>query len=178
MIENGYSILFNLIIKTGVESGKTKAYDPLTDEFLTELTAEQIKEKMGDAPLKVLRFKIKEDWFYNSALNLAETRIIGICPVVVEPVTGKVSDLFWIYYPEIKDILASEKIKTANPTITNIDDVLEFRDFDAEITKESNIHNRALADYKSGKSLHDEAALIETGMIDAEHDYWIALTSK
>lgn len=147
------------------------AYSVADDEFKTALTSDQIPS----SNLRIIGFKIKEDAFTDNIRKVLETRIIGICPVVINTVKKDTSDLYWLYYPELRPILAKEKLeaKFITPKIKSFDDLFFFRNFSSSIYKESNVYNRSIADYKKGVDIEREAEKIEIGIIEYEYDCWV-----
>ena len=171
--------LFELILKNIFDTKKLIVYDTSSDEFKKELTVADVKSKIANRTFDIIGYKIKEDWFFDMSLQLSETRIIGLCPVIKDKNNGKQTDLFWIYYPELRGILASKKVALkGEPLISTVEDIFQFRYFFSNIYKESNIYDRKISDYKSGNSIKDEAERIEMEIIDMEHDIWIGLTKK
>jgi hypothetical protein len=142
------------------------------------LQGNEIENRLKQKTFEIAGYKIKEDWFYNSSWQLSETRIIGICPVIKDK-NGEMIDLFWIYYPELRPIIVTEKVETnVNSLIKNLDDVFYFRDFSSTIYKESNVYDRKIADYKTRNGIKEEADKIEMSILDLEHDIWIKSTSE
>lgn len=166
--------LFDIIVKNITETKKLTAFDTESDEFKKEISIADVRAQITNEKVAVIGYRIKEDWFYNSDWQLAEARIIGICPVVKAKSDGKQTDLFWIYYPELRSILASVKLSTTEDTlISTLEDILHFRHFSSCIYKESNVFDRKISDYKTGKEIHEEAEKIEMDILDLEHDIWI-----
>jgi hypothetical protein len=127
----------------------------------------------------IVGYRIKEDWFYNYSWQLSETRIIAICPIIKRKDTGDLMDAFWIYYPELRNIFASEKIEIAGEkNISSLEDIFMFRRFNSTIYKESNIYNKKIADYVTDKSVKELVERIEIELLDLEHDAWINTTNK
>jgi gliding motility associated protien GldN len=169
--------LFQLLVKNIEETKTIIAYDVASDEFKKELDIAALKSKIAKQDFNVVGFKIKEDWFYNSSWQLSESRIIGLCPIIADKATGKQTTLFWVYYPQLRNVLASEKFAVKNnPLIATFDDAFQFRYFSSNIYKESTIYDKEIADYKTGNAIKEEAERIELGMIDSEHDCWIKLS--
>jgi gliding motility associated protien GldN len=58
----------------------------------------------------VVRFMIKEEWVFDKQSSRMHVRIIGICPekAIVNPDGSlrAVSQLFWVYYPDLRPMLA------------------------------------------------------------------------
>ena len=93
-----------------------------------------------------------------------------MCPVrtYIDKSTGEEEqkELFWIYFPEWRDLLVQTKV--ANFTKNNAQQrsylgILEKRMFGSRIIQESNIMNRAVTDYMIGLD-----ALLESDRIKQE----------
>jgi hypothetical protein len=123
---------------------------------------------------KVIGYRIKEDCFFDSERVVAESRIIGISSVIINKLTNDTTDLFWIYFPQVRKYLARQKIQSQFSNISTLDDLFFFRDFNSQIYKEANIWDREISDYKKGIHISKEAESIEVNIIESEHDLWIA----
>ncbi|MFM2224829.1 MAG: hypothetical protein RJA07_1031 [Bacteroidota bacterium] len=82
--------------------------------------------------------------------------------------------MYWVYFPQIRKNLAQIKIKTLFTSIKTLDDIFFFRDFYGQIYKEANISDKQISDYKTGIEILKEAERIEIGIIEEEHDLWLA----
>ncbi len=164
-----YEVLYD-----AVSSGRAKAYNKKSDEFIGELTKEEAKQ--AGLSQKVTGYMVKEDWFFDDQRLLSEIRIIGIAPVIVTPKDTTV--LFWIYYPEFRKILAGEKTGLVNNgKAMSLDDVFTFRRFSSTIYKESNVYDRSISEYKSGDERLKESERIELDMINMEMDLLVFYNS-
>lgn len=125
------------------------------------------------------RFRIKEDWIFDTKNSEMVCRIIGIAPVreVVDPNTGFVRGqevLFWIHFPQIRDHLAKYEANNSNNDAVTLTwtDVWDMRLFNGQIIKESNAMDRRIASYSAGRDALLEAQKIREKMIDFEFDLW------
>lgn len=140
------------------------------DDFRTKLAAP------GDtAAFRVIGYRIKEDAFFDHERLLSETRIIGICPVAVDKKTGDTTNLYWVFMPDARKLLAAEQVnsKSAPAAVQTLDDLFYFRCFSGMIYKETNIYDRTIASYTPKSERAAEAERIEMEMIDTEHDLWL-----
>ena len=162
--------LFSFLTKN-IQSKNITPYGTEDDEFRKELTT-----PLDTSNYKIIAFKIKEDCFFDNERLVSESRIIGICPVAIEK--EDTLDLYWIYFPELRKFLAQEKIqRTKLPlNVKTLDDLFFFRYFYGQIYKESNIYDRTISSYKTGKGIDKEAERIEISIIESEHDIWISFT--
>jgi hypothetical protein len=161
------------IISSNLSKGNITAYSTKDDEFTTPLKSDEIRTN----DINVIGYKIKEDWFFDNVRMVSESRILGLCPIVVDTLKHDTTDLYWIYFPEIRKYLAAEKLSEKNlpDEISNVDDLFFYRCFASSIYKESNFKDRKISDYKKGDEILKEAERIEINMIEMEHDLWKTL---
>lgn len=164
--------LFDIMFKN-ILAGNLKAYDASSDEFEGTLTTEQVYNTSLAGKCKIVHFKIKEEWFYSNKRLMSETRILGICPVIESDNEPK--DIFWIYYPEFRAILAAEKVMASplSVQIENLDDVFFFRDFSSLITKEYGLRASTKNVDSSPEYLESETKRIEATLIEIENNLWL-----
>lgn len=188
------------VIKDAVLSGELTAYDDLDDEFTIQLTISQAISKMGDSTevlledefgdlipslnyretqsIDVIRYQIKEDWFFDRERSIMDVRIMGIAPIInVLDDNGDYKGrkrLFWIYFPEARYTFANwDVFNRQNDTERRtFDDIFWKRMFNSYIIKKSNVYDRGLIDYKLGIDLLLEAEEIEEEIFNMEHDVW------
>lgn len=166
------NLLFDLLIRN-LAGRQITAYKD--DEFSI---IDSIKQDASS--YKVICYKIKEDCVLDNVRSLLETRIIGLCPVVINVQKKDTIDLCWLYFPEIRKILAQEKINKGNQTyIKTLDDLFFYRDFYGQIYKEGNVYDRPINSYKTSKTEIDkESERIEISIIESEHDFWLDMSKK
>lgn len=136
-----------------------------------EIRSEEIKQIM-----------VKEEWVFDKQTSTMNVRVIGLCPIReyyregdVNQETPVYSQLFWIYYPEARDIMASNEVFNPQNTARNasFDDVFLKRKFNSYIVKEENIYNnRAISQYLSSKDAMLESKKIENSIFDYEQNLW------
>ena len=175
------------------------------DDFKTPLTISEVKEafgaevrtrevrnfETGEMELRTIegeirleevkQIMIKEEWYFDKQNSRLQVRIIGICPIQEfyrEDVTESPLQrrkVFWIYYPEARDMLASNEV--FNPyndsRRMSFDDVFVKRYFNSYIIQESNVHNnRLISQYLVGKNAMLESKRIEDKIFNFEQDLW------
>jgi gliding motility associated protien GldN len=133
------------------------------------------------SPDKVIGYLIKEDWFFDKQRSVMEARIIGIAPLMYAiDETGNIREgnykipLFWIYYPEARQLLTNHDVfvrDNNNPRIS-YDDLFQKRFFGSYIIKESNVYDRRIDEYKQGISALLESDRIKQDITNFEHDMW------
>jgi len=175
------------------------------DDFNVPMTFAQVKESFGAQatqvektnfdtgertmvtvqgeirPNDIKQYMIKEEWYFDKQTSTLNVRIIGICPIREFVRAGDASGevqrqkLFWVYYPEIRPLLATNLV--LNPyneaRQMSFDDVFIKRFFNSYIVQESNIlNNREISSYLVGKDAMLESKAIEDKIFNFEQDLW------
>jgi gliding motility associated protien GldN len=131
-------------------------------------------------PEDVTKYRIKEEWFFDSKRSVLDVRILGICPVRerVDPLTGESlgdQPLFWVYFPEARNILVNAEVfnRQNDAQRMSFDDLFLRRMFNSYIYKESNVYNRLIQEYiENGLDQLLEAEKIKTDIRNYELDLW------
>ena len=139
----------------------------ITSPVKSEITA-------GD----ISRYWIKEDWFFDKQRSVMEARIVGICPLINKlsedgEVLG-VKPLFWIYFPDARPYLARAATFNSRNDAERMsyDELFVKRKFSSYVYKESNVYNRAIADYRQGTDVILESEDIKEDIFKYESDLW------
>lgn len=161
------------VASMGASIDTVTVFDPITYEEKQQIVRNELN------PEDVRRFRIKEIWFFDEETSTLQVRILGIAPLldVIDPNTGEYrgeKPMFWVYYPEARQILAREKVFTFGNDASPLtwEDIFEMRFFSSYIYKESNVHDRRLQDYVQGVDLLLEADRIKQEIFNREHDLW------
>lgn len=157
------------VIRKGLSEKTLKAYSNKDDEF-----REELKQIPDTSALQIIGYQIKEDTFFDKDRLVSESRIIGICPIAVNKKTKDTIALYWIYFPELRELLANEQVQVSKQ-INSLDDLFFYRYFYGQIYKESNVYDRPVSAYANGLEAIKESERIEMSMIESEHDIWISL---
>jgi gliding motility associated protien GldN len=136
----------------------------------------------------VKQLLVKEKWFFDKQHSTMKVQIVGIAPIKVynktltdangtESVSPEVSReiLFWIYFPEFREIFAQHEIYNRFSDSQNIsfDDLFMQRRFASYIYGESNVYeNRFIVEYLVGDDILYESEKIKTSLMEMEHDLW------
>jgi len=128
----------------------------------------------------IKRFRIKEVWYFDKETSTMKVRILGIAPIrdVYDDNTGVFKyelPLFWVYYPETREIIAREQVANAKNDAAPMTwfDLFEARFFSSYIYKESNILDLRLIDqYADGVDRLLESDKIKAELFNFEHDLW------
>lgn len=190
------------VLMTGINEGQIRAFQD--DEFTLPFIPEQIRNAFARVetrtfvrptppyeeydstiviPLstdEVIRFRIKEDWFFDSKRSVLDVRIIGIAPVRerIDPVTREnLGDqtLFWVWFPEARNILVNAEVFNRHNDAQRIsfDDLFMRRMFNSFIYMESNVFNRQIQEYlTNGLDQLLEAERIKNEIRNFELDVW------
>jgi gliding motility associated protien GldN len=126
----------------------------------------------------IVQYRIKEDWFFDNERSVLDVRIIGICPVVYAKdqsgnITG-LKELFWLYFPECRYVFQNFFVQSRHNDSQRMsfDDLFWKRMFQSYITKESNLYDRELQNYRAGVDALLESEKIKEKIFIFEHDLW------
>jgi gliding motility associated protien GldN len=132
--------------------------------------------KINIVPSDVVAYKIKSDWFFDKQRGEMKNRIIGLAPVVRDPETQELYDLFWVWFPDARYALATHIAFNPqnNAARLTFDQIFHIRYFNAVIYKQDNVYDRTIADYKRNAPLEQllKAAEIKENLRNYEHDLW------
>jgi gliding motility associated protien GldN len=188
----------------GIDHEGLTAYSTGDDlnEFKIPLTKPQIEVNLGAVPdtirrqaqglpdtiipgsrktYEVKQLLIKEKWFFDKQYSTLQVRIIGICPIRIytrpdDSTQIQRKKLFWIYYPDVRNLFASHELfnRFNDAQRISFDDLFLQRRFNSFIYAESNVYdNRTISDYATNglESLY-ESDKIKESMSQMEHDLW------
>jgi gliding motility associated protien GldN len=127
-------------------------------------------------------YRIKGFWYFDKRQGELKYRLLAICPVAPEArdigkENGDVIELFWVYFPAIRDILHESKAfndKNSALPIT-FDHLLNSRRFNGQIYKEENVYgDRQIADYMKDNSQNQllESERVKEKIRSFESDMW------
>ncbi len=200
--------MFIEILVDGLKTGNIKGYKQFDDRFTTQLSKEEIMESVAGKtdttlvvdpttneekqmivhrdfdPNGIRKYRIKEDWIFDRNQGQMVVRIIGIAPVkdVVgdDGVYRGSQAMFWLYYPDIRNLLAQYEVYNPQNDIARYtwDEFFESRQFASKITKVSNPFGTEFKDtheqspYGSMESLYDSKHAAEE-IFNKEVDMWV-----
>lgn len=188
--------LFDTLIK-GIKQGKIK--EAYTDSYFTsKITQSEIDQRLVNIREEngytdtfkiqtqdVAGYMIKGIWYFDKRLGELKYRLLAIAPMskdvqtlgVQEIEDEELYELFWIFFPDAREVLHDAKV--FNPKNTSypisFDHMLNARRFNSVIVREENIYgNRAIEDYVRGNSLFQllEANKIKEDIRNREMDMW------
>ncbi len=192
---------FVKVLMDAASNGEIDVYSTVDDKFTQQMTSEEVGS-IGSSTDTILqfdpetyeekvtivnneinyedikRFRVKEVWFFDEESSTMKVRILGIAPLKdVKDENGNFKfeqPLFWVYYPEARDLLANHKVYNPNNDASPLtwEDILEMRYFSSYIYKESNVYDRRLKDYLTGVDLLLESDKIKSEIFNFEQDLW------
>ena len=154
----------------------TKETVTILDPETFEETIVEVENKFDYA--RITHFKIKETWYFDSKYSKLNVRILGIAPMLTEyDDAGNIlfeAPLCWLYYPDLRQKLVQEKVFNAANDASTLTwtDVFDMRYFESIITKESNVFDRRIKDYKEGIDALIEGQKIHESIRNFESDLW------
>ncbi len=196
--------LFEVLKDGALKSGVISCFNSTDDEFRIEFTKSEVENLLVQwdssattedpnnpgqfisAPVKneinsekISKYWMKEDWFYDKQRSVLDVRIIGLL-VVIPKVSetgedqGADKPLFWVYFPEIRPILANQEVymRHNDAERRTLEDIFWKRMFSSYVIKESNVYDRYISEYTSGINALFEAERVKEDIFKFEHDLW------
>ncbi len=192
---------FITVVLDALKEGKITAYDISgTDELLVPITYSEVIARQTDSsyqimqrpyppyeeydtviftefdPTKVMRLRVKEDWYFDSERSQMLVRIQALCPVMIKERNGEevTEPLFWVSYPESREVFAHALVFNEFNSAARLtyDDLFWKRLFDSYIYKEQNVFDRRIAQYATGVDALLEADRIKNEMFRFEESLW------
>lgn len=160
------------VASMGASVDTITTFDPETYEEKTQIVRNELNHE------DVKRFRVKEIWFFDEETSTMQVRILGIAPLLdVRDDEGNFKyelPLFWVYYPDIRELLARERafVNGNDASPLTWEDIMEMRFFSSYIYKESNVYDRRLQEYLSGVDLLLEGQRIKDEIFNFEQDLW------
>jgi len=201
--EMGTNQLFINILLNAVKNKEVEAFSAIDDRFTTVLPYADIQTKLSGEektvrsidpvtgeekmvttrdefdPRTVVQYKIKEIWVFDKEASQLKVRILGIAPMVSrmnEDGSFRAAiPLFWLYYPDLRPILARYDVYNQNNDAATIswEDLFEMRFFSSFVIKENNTYNREIKDYiKDGTMRLLEGQAVKDRIFNKEQDMW------
>jgi len=159
--------------KLGASIDTTWVTDPVTNEQIRNV----IENEANTSEIK--QYLIQEEWYFDNKHSVMKVRILGLCPIrfYIHEDTGKPtkSKAFWVYFPELRNILARSEVynKYNDAHRISYDDLFMQRRFHSFIISQSNVYNnRQITEYETGRMALLEADMIKEELMNIEHDLW------
>ncbi|MCP4438216.1 MAG: gliding motility protein GldN [Aureispira sp.] len=190
------------IILDAAAAGDATLYSVMDDEFKVPLTKNEVSSLITSVdtittwdpitfeeiitpveneldPTDIKKYRIKEVYYFDEETSSMGVRILGIAPIVDRyDDSGSFLNsgpMFWAYYPELRESLARHEAANAHNEAARMswEDIFEARLFASYITKESNVYDRRIKDYKNSPiDILLESDNIKNEIFHFEHDLW------
>jgi gliding motility associated protien GldN len=129
-----------------------------------------------------MKLRLKEEWVFDRESSRMFCRILGICPLkIVYAPNGRemgVSPMFWIYYPDLRPMLAKAEVynpKNMGQSRMTWEELFESRMFSSYIVKSTldNPANKMIKGYIKDPILALlEGDNIKEKIFNFEQDLW------
>jgi gliding motility associated protien GldN len=193
---NDRKSLIDVIFDAAIAGDLTAYYGEHGEEFAERYTPQEIKSygasddtvdvAQPDGTVKkevshrefnrddVIKYRVKEDWFFDKQRSVMDVRIIGIAPVVEDTVKKVERVPFWIYFPEARHVFVNKETfnRFNDAERRTFDDIFFKRIFNSYIIKEANVEDRRIKDYAAGLDALLESQRIKEDLFNLEHDVW------
>ncbi len=169
--------------------------EEITDEGIDWMNAEGVSDtskvpeeyviRREIGPADISSFLIKGLWYFDKRQGELKYRILAIAPAAPDvnfidsddEANKEPIGLFWVFYPEVRDILHEAKAfnnnNSANPI--SFDHLLNSRRFHGLIYREENVYgDREIKEYVADNALMQlmESERIKNKIRDFEQDMW------
>lgn len=159
--------------KMGASIDSSWVTDPVTSNQILNVTENEANTS------EIKQYLMQEEWYFDNKHSVMKVRILGLCPIrfYIHEDTGMPakSKAFWVYFPELRNILArSEAYNKYNDAHRiSFDDLFMQRRFNSFIISQSNVYNnRQITEYETGRMSLLEADKIKEELMNMEHDLW------
>lgn len=192
---------FIVVVLDALKEGQITAYDiSNTDELLVPITYNDIIGRQTDSlyqimqrpyppyeeydtviytefdQTRVMRIRLKEDWYFDSKRSQMMVRIQAICPIMMKERNGQEvpEPLFWISFPEAREVFAQSLVfnEFNNAARLSYDELFWKRLFDSYIYKEQNVFDRRISQYATGVDALLEADRVKRELVQFEENLW------
>ncbi|MBF6609401.1 MAG: gliding motility protein GldN [Flavobacterium sp.] len=154
------------------------------DEYMSgkRVLDEQFIDRRELTSQDIFGYRIKGFWYFDNRQGELKYRLLAICPVAPEAreigaEDPDVIDLFWVYFPAVRDILHEHKAFNDRNSAMPItfDHLLNSRRFSAVIYKEENVYgDRKIEEYMKENAQMQllESERVKDKIRDFESDMW------
>lgn len=160
-------------------------------DVISEEEKQQYVDVYETSSENVKMLKIKGMWYIDRRDGAMKYRLLGIAAMGKDPATSalrgpfgeplseedELIDLFWIFYPSAREVLANEKVFNSKNLSSDIsfDDVLNARRFSSIIYKSENGYGTGnINDYipNDAEGQLEESERIKEQILEMENDMW------
>jgi gliding motility associated protien GldN len=151
-----------------------------TDWIVNALTGEEERVSIDNGLSwdKIIKYKVKEVWFFDTKTGTMKVRILAIAPVMADyDANGNYRGdmtMYWIPYAALRSMLATKEAFNPQNDSQHYswEDLLEMRYFQSYIYKESNVFDRNITEYTAGIDAQLESERVKQEIFEKEHDLW------
>ena len=205
--ENGDQRFFAVLLRA-IEKDGVVPFSTVDDRFTTPMTIDEVNASLKGSldtqlvqnvldpnvydtsiiyntnlapnPDSIYTFRLKEQWIFDSKTSRMYCRIIGIAPVASIQIRDKVikRPLFWVYYPDLRPILARNEVYNPKNFSSRItwEELFESKFFNGYIIKSTldNYNDKPLnALYKDPIRRLIEGEKIRQKIFNFEQERWV-----
>ncbi len=192
---------FISVLLSVIEENSEEVHIFMDDTFSEEITIDDVERQLGSVDTitvidpdtyeettkivkndfnwtAVTKFRVKEDWVFDEETSMMLVRILAIAPIMdVTDDNGNYRGqraMFYAYYPDFRPHLMRKEVFNPFNDAQRLtwDDVLEMRLFSSYIMKESNIHDRRIQEYSTGRDALLESERVRQEIFEKEHNLW------
>ncbi|MBL7934302.1 MAG: gliding motility protein GldN [Bacteroidia bacterium] len=123
---------------------------------------------------RILKFRVKEDWYFDKQKSSLEVRIVGLAAFEYNAERDYFREVYWVYFPSCRPYFARNDVYNFknDSERRSLDDIFWKRQFSSIIVKESNVQDRYIDQYQKGIDALVEADKIKMNIFTWEHDLW------
>ena len=164
------------------KKGKVISVTPATTIPATKVLDPQYINTQVLTAQDVSGYKIKGFWYFDKRQSELKYRLLGICPVAPEAKERNAEnpdyiELFWVYFPSVRDILHEAKsFNNRNSAMPiDFDQLLNSRRFNGVVYQEENVQgDRTIEDYMKDNAQMQllESDRVKEKIRDFEQDMW------
>ncbi|MBP5318535.1 MAG: gliding motility protein GldN [Paludibacteraceae bacterium] len=146
------------------------------------ITGDTLSTEIAESDIfnrEVMKYYLKEVWFFDKHNSIFSVRVIALCPIWYEndyELGLKKRPLFWTTYDGLRPYLARQEALITdrnNGSRETVDDLFIKRRFGSYIFKESSTKNRNLLEYNNtAAEMHKEQERIKNEIFNFEQDLW------
>lgn len=123
---------------------------------------------------EVIKYRLKEDWFFDKQKSVLEVRIIGVGAYQYVAEKESYKELFWVYFPACRPFLAKHEVYNPknDSERRSFEDIFWKRQFSSKVHKETNVYDRQIDQYARGIDALLESDRVKNDIFKWEHDLW------
>ncbi len=165
-------LFFDISTEPKLDENGEEMYDELTGDPITIEMKEPIRAD------QIIKYYIKEDWFFDKQRSVQERRIIGIAPVIYKrDPNGDIKGMqtkFWIYFPQARYVFQNFFVynRKNDARRMSFDDLFWKQMYSSYIHKETNVFDRKINSTWDGIDALLESEKIKKEIFTIEHDLW------